>query len=266
MIKVVDMGYQFVNVGGYEANRPNGSGDFLFLYLRCPTEVFMEGEYRWLPAETYLIFEKGAPQIYRKWDAHFINDWIHFDFDTYNNYFENIGIPLNTPITLSNNTEILEMTSNLLIEYFSSSEDHDHIMSQKADALFRKFAELYDYSNNYSEKMNNYRANFTTLRRKILNRQYCPQTAEEIANTMNLSTSYFQHLYKSFFGTSVNKDITHAKIEQASHLLHHTNYSIGRIANLCGYENAEHFSRIFKKYTKKSPRAYRKDIEFTHNQ
>ena len=260
MIKVADMGYQFVNVGGYEANRPNGSGDFLFLYLRCPTEVFMEGEYRLLPAETYLIFEKGAPQIYRKWDAHFINDWIHFDFDTYDNYFENIGIPLNTPITLANNTEILEMTSSLLIEYFSSSDDHDQIMAQKADALFRKFAELYDFSNNYSEKMNNYRADFTTLRRKIQNRQYCPQTAEEIADTMNLSISYFQHLYKSFFGTSVYKDITHARIEQAAHLLRHTDYSISKVAHLCGYENTEHFSRIFKKYTEKSPRTYRKEL------
>lgn len=259
MIKVADMGYQFVNVGGYEANRPEGSGDFLFLFLRCPTEVFIDGVYQWIQADTYLIFEKGAPQIYRKWDAHFINDWIHFDFDSYDNYFEKKGIPLNTPFVLPNNTEIIEMTSELLIEYFSGGEEHEQIMSRKADALFCRLGELYRFSNEYSAKMNSYRAAFTKLRRKILNRQYCPESSGEIAEAMNLSASYFQHLYKGFFGNSVYEDVIHARIEQATHLLERTDYSVGEIAQLCGYDNAEHFSRIFKKYKGKSPRHYRMD-------
>lgn len=259
MIKVVDMGYQFVNVGGFEANRPEGSGDYLFLYLRCPTEVFLNGSYQWFPAETYIIFEKGAPQIYRKWDAHFINDWIHFDFDTYDQYFEKLGVPLNTPITLQNNAEILEMTSALLIEYFSNGKEHQKVMSAKTDELFRKFAELYHFSNEHSTKMNNYRAAFTKLRQKILTRQYCPENIEDAARQMNLSVSYFQHLYKNFFGNSIHKDIIHARIAQAAHLLAHTDYSIGEIARLCGYDNTEHFSRSFKKHKGVSPRSFRKN-------
>lgn len=258
MIKVIDMGYQFVNVGGYEANRPEGSGDYLFLYLRCPTEVCLDGEYRWLAAQTYLIYEKGAPQIYRKWDAHFINDWIHFDFDCYDKYFEKLGIPLNTPLTLQNNSEIIEMTSSLLIEYFSSGREHERVMAEKADALFHKFAELYHFSKEYSVKMNDCRAAFTELRHKIMNRQYCPENIEEIAQKMNLSVSYFQHLYKDFFGNSIHKDIVYARIEQAAHLLEHTDYSVSEVARLCGYNNAEHFSRSFKKYKGVSPRNYRK--------
>lgn len=259
MIKVVDMGYQFVNVGGFEADRPEGSGDYLFLYLRCPTEVCLEGEYKWHPAGTYVIFEKGAPQIYRKRDAHFINDWIHFDFDCYDEYFERLGVPLNTPLTLQNNAEIIEMTSSLLIEYFSSSTDHETVMAEKADELFCKFAELYHFSNNYSTKMNNYRAAFTDLRHKILNRQYCPDNLDETARRMNLSVSYFQHLYKGFFGNSIHKDIIRARIEQAAQLLKNTDRSISEIARLCGYDNVEHFSRSFKKYKGSSPRNYRKE-------
>lgn len=258
MIKIVDMGYQFVNVGGYEANRPEGSGDYLFLYLRCPTEVCLDGTYNWLPADTYLIYEKGTPQIYRKWDAHFINDWIHFDFDKYDQYFEKLGIPMNTPLTLHNNAEIVEMTSSLLIEYFSNGEEHEKVMAQRVDDLFHKFAELYHFSNEYSVKMNNYRAAFTNLRHKIMNRQYCPGNIGEIAEKMNLSISYFQHLYKDFFGNSIHKDIIHARIEQAAHLLERTDHSISEISRLCGYDNTEHFSRSFKKYKKMSPRNYRK--------
>lgn len=258
MIKVVDMGYQFVNVGGFEANRPEGSGDYLFLFLRCPTEVFLEGAYQWIPADSYIIFGKGAPQIYRKWDANFINDWIHFDFDSYDSYFENLGIPLNSPIILPNNAEIMEITSGMLIEYFSNKENREQILSEKADELFCKFGELYHFSNEYSIKKNNYRERFTNLRRRILNRQYCPDSMEEIAALMNLSVSYFQHLYKEFFGTSVYKDIVSARIEQAAYLLEHTGYSISEIGRLCGYDNMEHFSRIFKKYKGKSPCNFRK--------
>ena len=160
--------------------------------------------------------------------------------------------------TFHNNAEIIEMTSSLLIEYFSNGEEHEKVMAQRADALFHKFAELYHFSNEYSAKMNNYRASFTNLRHKIMNRQYCPENIGEIAEKMNLSISYFQHLYKDFFGNSIHKDIIHARIEQAAHLLEHTDHSISEISRLCGYDNTEHFSRSFKKYKKMSPRNYRK--------
>lgn len=77
---------------------------------------------------------------------------------------------------------------------------------------------------------------------------------------MNLSVSYFQHLYKDFFGRLAYKDIVSARIEQAAHLLEHTDYSINEIGRLCGYDNMEHFSRIFKKYKGKSPHNYRKQL------
>ena len=259
MIKIVDIGYQFVHVGGFEISRPEGSGDYLFLYLRCPTEVFLDGAYRQHPAETYLVFDKGTPQIYRKWDAHFINDFIHFDFDTYDQYFEKLGIPFNTPFHLQNNTEIIAMTSDLLLEFFSNSKDHENVMAEKADELFHKLAELYHFSNEHSKKINDYRTALTALRQKILTRQYCPDNIEEVAGQMNMSVSYLQHLYKNFFKNSIHQDIIHARMEQASHLLVHTGHSISRIARLCGYDNTEHFSRSFKKYKGASPRTYRKN-------
>lgn len=43
LIKTVDLGYQYVNIGAFDIQRPQGTGDFLFLYFRCPTEVWLEG-------------------------------------------------------------------------------------------------------------------------------------------------------------------------------------------------------------------------------
>lgn len=259
MIKVIDIGYQFINIGGFEVKRPQGSGDYLFILFRSTTEVCLNGEtYQKVSADTYIIFSKGTPQLYRKWDGHFINDWMHFDFDVYNNYFEQLGIPLNTPITLTNHSEISEILSSLDIDYFSADTNRERLLSMKADRLFHKFSELYHFSQKHSDKMNNYRSEFTALRCKIQNRQYCPNNVDEIADSFHLSLSYFQHLYKQFFGNSVYHDIIKARMDQAAHLLANTDYAIGDIAQLCGYDNFEHFSRLFKKHKGASPRNYRK--------
>ena len=257
MIKIVDLGYQFVNVGGLDVNRPNGSGDYLFLYFRCPTEVWLNGKYQLIEENTYFLYKKGEPQIYRKLDGHFINDWIHFDIEPYDGLFEKLGIPFHTPMKLAYSKEISDMISDLLIEYFSIGKQHDIIMAKKASALFYKFSDLYHFTLKNGTKMTDYRVEFIKLRRKIQNYEYCPKSAEEIAHFLNISTSYMQHLYQKFFGTSIQQDIIRARIDHAAHLLNGTKYSISEIARQCGYENYEHFSRQFKKWKGCSPRSYR---------
>ena len=55
MIKISKIGFQFLNVKGFEINRPYGSGDYLFLHFRCPTEVFLNGAYQTLPENTFFL-------------------------------------------------------------------------------------------------------------------------------------------------------------------------------------------------------------------
>lgn len=257
MIKIANLGYQFVNIGGFDVNRPHGSGDFLFLFFRCATEVWIDGQYQIIPENTYFLYKKGEPQIYRKKDGHFINDWIHFDIEPYDNFFETLGIPFQTPMHLAYNNEICDMISNLFIEYFNIGKQHEIIMDQKASALFHKFSDLYHFSKTKGNKMTDYRQAFIEIRRKIQNYEYFPEGAEEIADSLNISTSYAQHLYKELFGNSIHQDIIRARIDHAAHLLNGTEFSISEIARQCGYDNFEHFSRQFKKWKGCSPRNYR---------
>ena len=37
MIRIAKIGYQYVNIGGIDINR-EGTGDYLFLFFRTPTE------------------------------------------------------------------------------------------------------------------------------------------------------------------------------------------------------------------------------------
>ena len=257
MIKIVDVGYQFVNVGGFDVKRVNGSGDYLFLMFRCPTEVWIGDGYKLLPENTFFLFEKGAPQIYRKLDGHFINDWIHFEIEPYDSFFENLGIPFRTPIVLSDRRNISEMISDLFIEYFSVGEQHEKIMDQIATAMFLKFSDLYSCSEKNSGNKAKYLEKLVDIRRRIQNFEYWPDGVQELSKLLNISPSYLQHLYKDFFGVSVGQDLINAKIDYASYLLNSTSNTIAEIAQMCGYETIEHFSRQFKKVKGCAPSKFR---------
>lgn len=257
MIYVKEIGYQFINLGGIDINRATGNGNYLFIYFRCPVEIWQGDAYKLVEADTFILYRKGAQQKYRKLDGHYINDWIHLDFDAYDDFFENLGIPFDTPIKLPDSNPVTSMISDLFMEYFNVGEQHEKIMDQKVNALFLRFSDLYHFSQKNSQKMTKYLQELIKIRKKIQNYEYCPESAADIAELLNISTSYLQHLYKSFFGVSVNHDIIRGRIDHAAHLLNGTEHSITEVAQICGYENLEHFSRQFKKIKGCSPKQYR---------
>lgn len=258
MITVKGIGYQFHNPFGIDINRTNGSGDFLFLYFRTPAEVMLRTEFITLPEGTFLLYKKNAPQIYKKSDGSFINDWMHFDIEPYDNFFENLGIPFNTPISFLNNKIITDMIADLFIEFFNEGNQHEFIMDTKMRILFHKFSDMYKALINGGASYGKYFNELSEIRQQIHNYQYRPAGADEVAMKLNISTSYFQHIYKKLFGVSIHQDIIKGRIEHAGRLLQGTDASVSEISLQCGYENLEHFSRQFKKIKGVSPNKYRK--------
>lgn len=124
--------------------------------------------------------------------------------------------------------------------------------------LFHKFSDMYKSLLAGGTSYGKYFDELSKIRQNIHNYQYVPDGADEIAKGLNISTSYFQHIYKKLFGVPVNQDIIKGRIEHAARLLMETDASVSEIAEQCGYENLEHFSRQFKKIKKVSPQKYRK--------
>lgn len=258
MITVRGIGYQFHNQFGIDINRTDGSGDFLFLYLRTPAEVMLRNQFQNIPGNTFILYKKGEPQIYRKSDGSFVNDWMHFEINPYDNFFENLEIPSSTPVSLINSKIITDMIADLYIEFFNEGSQHEYIMDSKIRVLFHKFSDMYQSLSNGGASYGKYSGVLTSIRQSIHNYQYVPSGAEEIAGELNISTSYFQHIYKKIFGVPVKQDIIRGRIEHAARLLQGTDASVSEIAEQCGYENLEHFSRQFKKLKGVSPQKYRR--------
>ena len=94
------------------------------------------------------------------------------------------------------------MIADLFIEYFNEGDQHEYIMSSKAETLFHKFSDIYRTTINSGSAFDKYFDEFSELRQHIYNYEYVPSGADEIAAKLGLSTSYFQHTYKKLFGIS----------------------------------------------------------------
>ena len=95
------------------------------------------------------------------------------------------------------------------------------------------------------------------IRAKIYNQPQFNWTIEGLAHELAMSKSSFQHLYKDFFGVSAITDVIESRLHHSKYLLTTTNFSIKRIAELCGYTNETHFMRQFKYHIKQTPSEYR---------
>jgi AraC family transcriptional regulator of arabinose operon len=81
---------------------------------------------------------------------------------------------------------------------------------------------------------------------------------DAMAAYVNMSRSYFQHLYRETFGVSCIADVISGKIEKAKEILSETGCTVSQVAAMCGYDNEEHFMRQFKKVVGITPTKYRK--------
>ena len=84
---------------------------------------------------------------------------------------------------------------------------------------------------------------------------------DRIAQNMYLSPVYISKIFKEETGESPINYLIKIRLEKAKDLLSSPNpNSIKKIANDVGYEDAYHFSKLFKKYYGISPLYYRKNL------
>ncbi len=84
-----------------------------------------------------------------------------------------------------------------------------------------------------------------------------PLTIQEIAERLDMSPSYFRHLFSQSVRISVKQYITHLRMAQAKKLLLATDRTVSEIIEEVGYHNVTHFYRTFEKYMHMSPASYR---------
>jgi len=86
-----------------------------------------------------------------------------------------------------------------------------------------------------------------------------PFHLEDLAAKIRLTPSQFSRRFKAAFGANPASFRTQARMREARRLLVETAKSLDEIAQLCGYENAFYFSRVFTAQNGRAPSLYRKN-------
>ena len=95
--------------------------------------------------------------------------------------------------------------------------------------------------------------------KNFLKKHYAEQIRlADLAEYMHISESHLSRIFKKNIGMSFTQYMISIRIEAAISLMNNTNLKVYEIAEKVGYQNVEHFSRIFKNITGKSPKEYMK--------
>ncbi len=93
--------------------------------------------------------------------------------------------------------------------------------------------------------------------REVLERELeAPPSMEEVAARVGWSSDHLRRMFRAVLDASPLEIQTAARIRRAQELLRYGELSAGEVARRCGFEDASHFARVFKRQTGLPPRAW----------
>ena len=264
-MQINNVGYNFTHASNFAVNRPHGSEDYVIIVLRTNAE-FLFGEERVLAsAGSVILYNKGTPQHFRAFDSVFANDWVHFDMSA--DEVEEIKsrqIPFDLLIPLDNVKDISQIIKTMYQEKYSVNFYREETLKLYFKLLFIKISEKIKKAER--QKVSPYYEKMSALRRELYNHPEKARSVKMISKELVLSESYFQHLYKRFFGVSVVSDLIAARVEHGKFLLSGSDMSVRAVSNECGYKNDVQFMRQFKMLTGMTPSEYREQFKVSSDE
>lgn len=235
-------------------NRPNGSGDYLFLYFMTPMKVQLDTENIIAKEGAFLLYTPGHSQIYQAVKK-FKNSFIHFTSES-NTFIKQYDLPVNQVVYLSNPGAMNELLRNIYVENVTKmdyyAEQSDKLMHQLF-ILFSRQCHVYGADTTLPSGLY---PQFQKARIEILTHIDREWNSENMAALTNLGTSQFYSYYKLFFNRSPKAELLDARIERAKYLLKVEALPVSQAASLSGFDNLSHFTRYFKKECGMTPSAY----------
>lgn len=173
--------------------------------------------------QKYVYYVEDHPEVF----------WIHFTGYDVKNILEYHGISLNQHVFYSGTLPEYKMLFRKIIRELQQCE--------------------YGYEDYIASSFNNIL--LLVSRQQQNGENYTVTIPEEI----EMAVSYFNENYNTKI--SVAQYLLSLRMVNAQSLLENTDYSVGEIAEIVGYDNQLYFSRVFKKEYGISPAQYRKRAE-----
>ena len=188
-------------------------------------------------------------------DVGFVNDWMHVEGEDVGLLLKKYPLPLNEAFHIDEWAILRKYFNNLMSEYNSkltgSSDMIESVITQMIIALHR----AYKKQNICNEDLHR----LSTVRHKINKSPEKKWTLKEMAMLAGYSVSRFSELYKKTYNISPINDVIEHRISLAKMLLISGQASISYVADTCGFNTINYFSKLFKASTGYTPSEYIKN-------
>ncbi|MCI7768003.1 MAG: AraC family transcriptional regulator [Oscillospiraceae bacterium] len=261
-MKLGTIGYNYSHDSDFVMDRPNGPGCWLMLIIKTPALFELSGKSFSVRENSFVIISPDTPCRYRASGDTYTDDWIYFSADEADvRRFGELGIPINEPVYLGDTEAVSRIIHILAFEHYCAEPFHNEIEEHYTEIMLLSVSRLIRSGAHISPKLflqKNHR--MTQLRTLIHTEPNKNMSIDEMAASVNMSRSGFQHLYKKMFGISVLNDVINGRLERAKRLLSSTDLTVAEIASKCGYSSEYNLMRQFKSRTGKTPSEFRRQI------
>lgn len=259
-MNIISAGYNSVYSSEYSFRHEPEKNIFMLILTKSSAVFHISGTAHRTQPYTFVLYDDTVMWEYSADNDFFICDWICFDKDNDNEFFEALELPFNRPVQFADTDFIGNIMRNIASEYYSLSSRRVKMTDTLMRTLLLKIS---DFSGQHDEAQQTADPHYNALmelREKVYRNPQMKWNVDSMASDVNMSRSYFQHIYKEMFGVSCISDVISGKIEKAKEILSETSCTVSQVSAMCGYDNEEHFMRQFKKIVGVTPTKYRRKI------
>lgn len=244
--------FQYFNRDCDRIYRPHGSGDYLFLLLHSEMAFRLPGGAFQNRPGACILFTPGTSQDYQALKT-FKNSYVHFSAPE--DFVESFPLPQNTlfyPKAVQKIDQQIQAIHQVFLKRDRCYEaELDSLLEQLFVYTVRNLESSPDAQ--HSSLLEN---TFQEIRLAMVSSCEKPWSIRQLSQMAGMEKSQFYRYYQQFFHISPGNDLIQARIQRAQYLLTNQAAQIQQIAVECGFSEATHFSRQFKRCIGMSPREY----------
>ncbi|MDE5861657.1 MAG: AraC family transcriptional regulator [Ruminococcus sp.] len=259
-MNILSTGYNSIYDSNYTFRHKPEKNSFLLILTKSNAVFRMDGINYRTPPFTFVLYDDTVIWEYSADNDFLICDWLCFEKKGDTEFFESIELPFNKPVQFADVDFISNMMRNIACEYYSIASRRLKMTDTLMKTLLFKISDSAGFHEESQQTVDPHYSALMDLREKIYRNPQMRWNVDSMANYVNMSRSYFQHIYKEMFGVSCISDVISGKIEKAKEILSETSCTVSQVATMCGYDNEEHFMRQFKKIVGVTPTKYRHKI------
>lgn len=238
--------------------RPNGRKDWLIMLFHDAAIIAADDHAQSLQSpDSLMLWPPGSPHHYGNPETPFCHSWIHCDGQRIESIIANSGIPVAQPLkTIHTNTfsrGLLDVHNELM----AWTKPDMVLIGNMLEIMIREISR----SLNQDPRNQRIPAKLLKVRRLMADPAAPSLSLEQMAVIAGMSTSHFCAEFKRHFSLPPGECLIRQRMQFAAHLLSDQSLNIAAVGQRVGYDDAFHFSKMFKKVHGVSPRQYRRGLQ-----